>query len=191
MQTGYKIYIKGMVCDRCIIAVRDVFSHLHIPVTEVHLGAVTTITTLTPAHLEQVQEQLSRLGFSLLEDKRIQLVRRVKALVADVYAGNYDFPEDFRFSDLVLKKMHQDYKRVSSIFSAVEGITLEKYIIAFRIEKVKEMLVYSDASLSDIAFRLNYSSAQHLSGQFKSQTGLNPSYYKEIKASKDALRHHD
>ncbi|HVI47135.1 MAG TPA: helix-turn-helix domain-containing protein [Chitinophaga sp.] len=184
MLSDYKIYIRGMVCDRCIQAIRDVFHELEIPVTGITLGEVTTVSALTAPSLDAVKEKLLPLGFTLLEDRRTSLVRELKRMVEEVYSGDYDFPQDFRFSDMVVKKFNRNYNVISNIFSEMEGITLEKYIMAYRMEKTKELLVYTDASLADIAFRLGFSSAAHLSKQFKSNTGLNTSHYKTVRQGK-------
>jgi AraC family transcriptional regulator len=183
----YKIFIKGMVCERCILTIRQQLNDLKIPVANITLGEVTTVSALSSPDMEALQKKLGPLGFSLLEDKRTKLVRDVKALVEKVYSGEYDFPADFRFSDLVIAHLNKDYNSVSAVFSNLENTTLEKYIIEYRIEKVKELLVYTNDTLPDIAFKLGFSSAAHLSRQFKTQTGLNPSYFKEIRKSKLSL----
>ncbi|PSL45345.1 helix-turn-helix protein [Chitinophaga niastensis] len=184
MQHSYKILIKGMVCDRCILTIRQLFHELEIPFSNISLGEVTTVAALSLPDMTILEERLRPLGFTLLEDKKKKLIREVKALVELVYSGSYDFPDDFRFSDIVVANLNKDYNVVSTIFSAEEGITLEKYLIEYRIEKVKELLVYTADTLPDIAFKLGFSSAPHLSRQFKAQTGLNPSYFKEIRKSK-------
>ncbi len=188
MVSEYKIQIKGMVCDRCISAVREALQELHVPVTDVRLGEVTTVSALTAPDMEAIRTKLAPLGFDLVEDKRTKLVREVKMLVEQVYSGEYDFPQDFRFSDVVVKHFIRDYSSISQTFSAVEGITLEKYIMEYRVEKVKELLVYTSEPLSAIAFRLGFSSAAHLSRQFRSVTGLNASHFREMRREKEASR---
>jgi len=189
MLNNYRILIKGMVCDRCILAIREVFRELDIAVVNIRLGEVTTISALSAPDIAMLSKKLAALGFTLLEDKKTRLVRDIKSLIEQVYSGNYDFPDNFRFSDLVVSKLHKDYNTASGIFSAAEDVTLEKYIMEYRIEKTKELLVYTDETLADIAFKLGFSSAAHLSRQFKSTTGLNPSYFKEIRKTKLSLSH--
>jgi len=184
MRSDYKIFIKGMVCDRCILTIREQFNELKIPVNGISLGEVTTVSALSVPDMAALGERLSSLGFTLLEDKKTKLVRDVKSLVQKVYSGNYDFPPDFRFSDVVVTHLNKDYKSVSAVFMELENITIERYIIGYRIENVKELLVYTDNTLPDIAFKLGFSSAAHLSRQFREQTGLNTSYFKEIRKSK-------
>lgn len=191
MLSNYKVYIKGMVCDRCILTIRDAFRHLDIPVVNISLGEVTTVSALSAPDMDALGKSLSTLGFELLEDRKTKLVRDIKMLVEQVYSGNYDFPGHFRFSDVVVRTLNRDYDTVSSIFSAAEAITLERYIMEYRIEKVKELLVYTDETLSDMAYRLGFSSAAHLSRQFKAITGLNTSWFKEIRKTKQSLSHYE
>ncbi|MGX5817125.1 helix-turn-helix domain-containing protein [Chitinophaga lutea] len=179
-----RIFIKGMVCDRCIRAVRQALHDLDIPVTGVKLGEVTTVSALSAPDIKVLSEKLGQLGFSLLEDQKTALVRDIKLLVEEVYSGEFDFPDDFRFSDLLTRRLHREYGAASAIFSAAEGMTLEKYIMAFRMEKVKELLVYTARTLADIAWILGFSSAAHLSRQFKSYTGLNTSHFSALRKSK-------
>jgi AraC-like DNA-binding protein len=169
-----KLFIKGMVCDRCMVFVREAMESLGVPVQEVKLGEV--ILNADEGFEESVIEsRLASLGFGLVRDKQQQLVRAVKELVAEVYSGDFDFPYQFRFSELVEQRLKLNYDQVSGSFSQIEGVTIEKYILQQRVGKVKEMLVYSNSSLSDISFRLGFSSVAHLSNQFKKITGLNPS----------------
>ncbi|MFX1705682.1 AraC family transcriptional regulator [Chitinophaga sp. CC14] len=189
MLSNYKIFIKGMVCDRCILTIREVFRELNIPVVNINLGEVTTVSALSAPDIAILSKRLSVLGFTLLEDKKTRLIRDIKSLIEQVYSGNYDFPDNFRFSDLVVSTLNKDYNTASSIFSESEDVTLEKYIMEYRIEKTKELLVYTNYTLADIAYKLGFSSTAHLSRQFKSTTGLNPSYFKEIRKTKLSLSH--
>jgi AraC family transcriptional regulator len=176
-----------MVCERCILTIRQQLNDLKIPVTGISLGEVTTVSALSYPDMAALEEKLKPMGFTLLEDKKTKLVWDVKRLVEKVYSGDYDFPAGFRFSDVVVDHLNKDYNSVSAVFSVLENVTLEKFIIEYRIEKVKELLVYTDDTLSDIAFKLGFSSVPHLSRQFKSETGLNTSHFKEIRKSKLSL----
>lgn len=180
-----------MVCERCILTIREQLNNLKIPVNGISLGEVTTVSAISAPDMVALGERLRPLGFTLLEDKKTKLVRDVKALVEKVYSGNFDFPANFRFSDMVVTHLNKDYNSVSAVFSELEDIMLEKYIIEYRIEKVKELLVYTNDTLPDIAYKLGFSSAAHLSRQFKDQTGLNTSYFKEIRKSKLFLSRQD
>jgi len=184
MQSESQLFIKGMVCQRCIIVIKRELMDMGLNPVNVSLGEVTVITSDKAPDLHMIEERLNLLGFHLLEDKKVKTVNEVKKLVAQVYSGSYDFPDDFRFSDLVVSVFHKDYDTISSLFSLLEHKTLERFIIDFRIEKVKEFLVYTSYSLSHIAFKLNYSSVAHLSRQFKQHTGLTTSHFRDIQNQK-------
>ena len=163
-----------MVCDRCMVFVREAMESLGVTVQEIKLGEVI-LNAGESFDVSLIESRLASLGFGLVRDKQQQLVRAVKELVAEVYSGDFDFPYQFRFSDLVEQRLKLNYDQVSGSFSQIEGVTIEKYILQQRVRKVKEMLIYSTSSLSDISFRLGFSSVAHLSNQFKKITGLNPS----------------
>src|SRR6476620_4913640 len=158
MQTGAKLFIKGMVCHRCIIVVKKELEALGIIPSKVALGEVTIISALNEPDLAVIDARLKPLGFSLLEDIRVRVVREVKQLVEQVYSGHYEFSDPFRFSNLINKEFHRDYNSVSGLFTLLEQQTIEQYIINYRIEKVKEYLVYTQLTLSEIAYKLNFSS---------------------------------
>ena len=176
-----------MVCNRCISTVKNELENIGLHPTEISLGEVSFAATEIAA-LPLIQERLKPLGFSLVEDKRVKLVKDVKMLVEKVYSGDFDFPVRFRFSALAAESLQKDYDAISTIFSSVENITVEKHIIDFRIEKIKEFLVYTPQTLADIAFRLGFSSVAHLSRQFKIVTGFNPSHFKAIRDDKQRIR---
>lgn len=184
MESTTNIFIKGMVCNRCMLVIKNVLESLgHLPV-QVELGVVKIAGSAKEVDWIKVEQRLTLLGFDLLEDRKKKLVTEIKALVGEVYSGAFDFPDRFRFSAYVKERLNKDYDSISDVFIALEKKTIEQYMIEFRIDKVKEYLVYSNDTLSDIAFRLNFNSAAHLSAQFKQQTGLTPSYFKEIKRQK-------
>lgn len=184
MQNESQLFIKGMVCQRCIRVIKTKLEQLGIIPVKVDLGEITVITSKESGDTSLIEAALHPLGFQLLEDKKIKTVREIKELVALVYSGQYDFPIQFRFSDLVSGQLGREYGTLSALFTLLEHKTLERYIIDYRIEKVKELLVYTSLTLSDIAFKLNFSSVPHLSRQFRQYTGLTPSYFKEIKKAK-------
>lgn len=181
------IYIKGMVCQRCISSVTYQVKLLGIPIEEVTLGAVKIAVTVPFSDYDELNNKLLPLGFQVLENKRTKLARDVKQIVAEVYNGDFDFPIRFRFSELVSERLEKDYDYISQQFSAEEGTTIEKYVIDFRIEKIKEMLVYTSITLADISFQLGFSSVAHLSRQFKQQTGLNASHFRSVREQKEHL----
>ena len=187
MFTTQVLHIKGMVCQRCISTVAQLFTELGIPTAEVKLGQVVLGSPGNFSNLAILSHKLQQLGFSLLEDKKATLLNEIKDLVKEVYSGDYDFPYNFRFSILASNRLKLDYDAISAAFSAQEKITLEKYIINFRIEKVKEFLVYSTDTLDDISFKLGFSSMAHLSRQFKQVTGISPSYFRSLRSQKASV----
>ena len=182
-----KLYIKGMVCERCVSVVRDQLASMGLQLSDISLGEVSFSASTYMSDVSGIADKLGPLGFSILEDKKLKLTRHVKALVAEVYSGDFDFPTHFRFSELVSQRVQKDYDTISGLFSSAENITIEKYIIDFRVEKSKEFLVYTAQTLEDISFRLGFSSVPHLSRQFKAVTGFNPSHFRSIRKDKQRI----
>lgn len=174
------LYIKNMVCQRCQMVVKAELERLGLHPVNVALGeAAISETTLTKAQERQVAEALRTVGFELIDDKRSKLIEQIKKFIINTIHYS-DEPPTKNYSELLSKHLHYDYSHLSNLFSAVEGITIEHYIINQKIEKVKEMLVYDEYSLSQIAFQLGYSSTSHLSSQFKKLTGFTPSSFKKM-----------
>lgn len=179
-----KLIVKGMVCNRCVMVISSELQSLGYSTENIKLGEINIMNE--EIDLNKVEERLSSLGFSLVQDQRVKLVDEVKKMVEDVYSGEYDFPNNFRFSDLV-KNRWNNYEMISNAFIAVEKKTLETYIIQYRLDRAKESLVYTNDTLADIAFKLNYNSVAYLSAQFKRITGLTPSHFKEIKKERNSF----
>ena len=173
-----------MVCQRCIAVLRDQLEKIGLQPESIALGEVTFSDSYAVPDLRMIDEKIRPLGFSIVEDKNAKAIKAVKDLVEEVYSGDFDFPLHFRFSDLASERLKKEYDSISSLFSSLEKVTIEKYVINYRIEKVKEFLVYTSQTLADIAFRLGFTSVAHLSRQFKSVTGVNPSHFREIRAAK-------
>lgn len=174
------IHIKNMVCDRCIMSVRQQLDQLGLDYKNVQLGQVELSNGLTMDQLAQLKTSLEELGFELLDDKRSQVVEKIKTtIIALIHRSDGD---DFnlKLSAHLEDTIGLDYHYLSTLFSSVEGITIERYTILQRIERVKELIMYNEKNLSEIAFELGYSSVQHLSQQFKKVTGLTPSAFKEL-----------
>jgi AraC-like DNA-binding protein len=168
-----------MVCNRCITAVKALLDEVKLSYTAVHLGEVEVEKDPAPKQLEALREKLSVAGFELLDDTKKKLIEKIKTIIIkQVHYGKGD--ERFNLSHNLSSSLHKDYSYLSHLFSEVEGITIEKYLILQKIEKAKELLVYDEASLSQIAFDLGYSSVAHLSAQFKKITGLTPSHFKKL-----------
>jgi YesN/AraC family two-component response regulator len=176
-----KILIKGMVCDRCILSIKNELEKTGVQIADIYLGEATILHTEGLPDFHLLNEKLTALGFRFIEDKKEKIIRQVKELVKEVYSGDFDFPNHFRFSTFVESRIDKDYDTVSAFFTAAEKTTIEKYIVDYRIKKIKEYLVYSDLTLSDLSFKFGFSSVAHLSRQFKSHTGLNPSHFKDIR----------
>lgn len=168
-----------MVCNRCITAVENELDKLKLKVEDIKLGEVTLEKEPSEADKTKLENALIALGFEIIDDKKSKIIEKIKNLIIEVVHRQNNAIKT-NLSDLLSDKLHQDYNYLSNLFSEVEGQTIEKYFIAQKIEKVKELLVYDELSLSEIAFRLNYSSAAYLSNQFKKVTGLTPSHFKKV-----------
>lgn len=173
-----KLSVKNMVCNRCIMVVQQEFEKAGIKPLLVNMGEVQLSGELTEKQFENINNRLTGLGFEILNTQKQKLIERVKnVLIEKVQSGEVE--EHFSISDYLSRKLNKEYTQVSRLFSEVEGITIEQYFILQKIEKVKEWLVYNESTLSEIAWKLGYSSVAHLSGQFKKVTGMTPSQVKK------------
>ncbi|MCC9136920.1 helix-turn-helix domain-containing protein [Pontibacter silvestris] len=179
-----KLYIKNMVCDRCKKVVDEELSRLGYTVLGVGLGEAEVADSGKAVNMEEIREVMSVNGFDLLDDRKTQLIEKVKVAIIKLVHNREETDLHVNTSDYISEKVRADYNYLSSLFSSFEGITIEKYLILQRIEKAKELLVYNELSLKEIAYKLGYSSVAHLSNQFKKVTGLTPSHFKEIKDDK-------
>lgn len=177
------LFIKNMVCNRCIMVVQHEINKLGLEIKNMKLGEVTLEKELTSTERDALERALVPLGFQVIDDKKSRMIEQIKNVIIDL-VHYQDNESTTNLSDILSKKLNHDYNYLSSLFSEVEGTTIEKYFIAQKIEKVKELLVYDELSLSEIAFRLNYSSVAYLSNQFKKVTGLTPSHFKQIREDK-------
>lgn len=171
-------FIKNMVCARCERTVQRLLAKAGLKVKNVRLGEVDIEGEASPAILETLRHLLHAEGFELLDDRMSRLIGQIKNLIVQEIHHESQKPETMNFSDFLAKKTAHDYSHLSRLFSSVEGLTIEKYIIAQKIERVKELLVYDELTLSEIAWRLGYSSSQHLSNQFRQVTGMTPTQFK-------------
>jgi AraC-like DNA-binding protein len=174
------IFIKNMVCNRCISAVEKVFNDLEIPVTAADLGEVETAQNLSKTEIQKLNQQLQQIGFQILEDASKKLIEKVKKELI-IKINELDIAEDFLLSQFLAEKLSKDYSAISKTFSQNANITLEQFFILQKIEKVKELLLYDEFSLTEISSKLGYKSVQHLSAQFKITTGFTPSAFKKLK----------
>lgn len=179
-----RLYIKNMVCNRCIKVVRDELEDLGLLVEEVKLGEVKLAGEVEPDVMEVIEGKLNENGFALLDDKKAQMVEKIKSVVIDLVRHSEDDRPKLNYSHLIAERVGYDYNYLSTLFSSMESLTIERYVILQRIERVKELLVYNEHTLSEIAYMTGYSSVQHLSAQFKKITGLTPRHFKEIGKNK-------
>lgn len=187
MTDKMKIYVKNMVCERCCLVIENALKQLHLQYKTVALGEID-FSDYYREHLPiekqtLLSEQLLALGFSLLDDKKSKLVDNIKRLCL-LYIADIETPVKHVLSAYLSTTLQREYNYLSNLFTSVEGTTIEQYYIRLRVEKVKELLLYNEMSLSEIAFQLGYSSVAHLSGQFKKITGLTPSYFRSLKNQK-------
>lgn len=178
-----KLYIKNMVCDRCKMVVEAEMKGMGYHPLSVELGEVALAEELAEPQLQALDARLRQLGFERIDDKKSRLIDRVKTLILEL-VHQHDGKLKTNLSDYLSQHLHYDYNYVSNLFSEVEGTTIEKHFIAHKIERVKELLVYDELNLSEIAFKLHYSSVAHLSSQFKKVTGLTPSHFKNIRSQR-------
>lgn len=177
------LYIKNMVCDRCIMVVKSELKKLDIQTENVTLGKVALKQELSDDQIKMLNENLLARGFEVIDDKKSQIIEGIKNVIIEL-VHYQDSETKNNLSDILSNKLQHDYNYLSNLFSEVESTTIEKYFIAQKIEKVKELLGYDELSLSEIADSLNYSSVAYLSNQFKKVTGLTPSQFKQIKEDK-------
>ena len=178
-----KLYIKNMVCNRCITAVKLELEKFGYQPLTISLGEVLLSNQMTDSDKEIFNQHLKTLGFEIIDDERSRLIGQIKSSIIEiVHQQNSELKSNL--SDYLSSKLHHDYTYLSNQFSELEGVTIEKFFNAQKIEKVKELLVYDELSLSEIANQMNYSSVAYLSNQFKKVTGLTPTFFKNIKANR-------
>jgi len=178
-----KLNVKNMVCNRCIHVVKQELENAGVSYSNVGLGEVIVDNDLSKEKLALVASNLAKYGFEVLDNSRQQLIEKIKNIIIEQV--HYSTEEQrYNYSEILSKSLHKDYSYISSLFSEVEGITIEKYIINQKIERVKELIIYDELNLSEIAYKLGYSSVAHLSNQFKKVTGLTPTYFRQVGQNK-------
>ena len=174
------LYIKYMVSLRCKMIVKEELKKLGLKYVIVDLGMVEILEDITNEQREALKVNLLKSGLELLDDKKSILIERIKNVIIEMIHYSDEFPT-VNYSDYISEKLDYDYTYLANTFSEVKGITIQQYIIIHKIERVKELLLYDELNLTEISYKLNYSSVQHLSNQFKKITGLTPSYFKNLK----------
>src|SRR5450759_2830376 len=175
-----KLYIKYMVSNRCKIAVKEELKKLGLHFIIVDLGEVEIMENLSEEQREQVNIALFSIGLELMDDKRAILIEKIKNVIIEMIHYSDELPKT-NYSDYISAKLNYEYKYLSNLFSEVKSITIQQFIIIHKIERAKELLIYDELNLTEISYKLDYSSVAHLSNQFKKITGLSPSHFKQLK----------
>lgn len=175
-----KLYIKYMVSLRCKMFVKEELKKLGLHFIIVELGMVEILEDITQIQREQLRANLLKSGLELLDDKRSILIEKIKNVITEMIHYTDEFPK-MNYADYISEKLGYDYTYLANTFSEVKGITIQQFIIINKIERVKELLLYEELNLTEISYKLHYSSVAHLSNQFKKITGLSPSFYKKLK----------
>lgn len=169
-----------MVCIRCQMVVKAELEKLGLPYVDVKIGEANTIEEVSKEQLQKLDVALRKSGLELMDDKRSILVEKIKSAIIELVHYT-DEQIKVNLSDYLSEQLHYDYTYLANLFSEVKGITVEKFFLTHKIEKVKELIVYDELNLSEIAYKLHYSSVAHLSNQFKKITGLTPTHFKMLK----------
>ena len=180
-----KLYIKYMVSVRCKMDVQAKLDKLGLHYGQVDLGKVEFKQDISPEQLVQLQQELRQLGVELLDESKGQLIEHIQAVIIDMVHHADTLPK-IKNSDYISQQLKRDYAYLATLFSEATGVTIERSIIRHKMERVKELLLYGELNLTEIADKLNYSSVAHLSGQFKKETGLTPTFFKQLKHKKNS-----
>jgi AraC-like DNA-binding protein len=178
-----KLYIKYMVSLRCKMVVKEALEKLGLKYVILELGTVEVMHPLTDEERKNLHKTLLMSGLELMDDKKAMLIEKIKNVIIEMVHYTDELPK-VNYSDYISQKLGLEYTHISKIFSEVKGITIEQFIIAHKIERVKELLLYDELNLTQISYIMNYSSVSHLSKQFKKVTGLTPTFFKLLKDKK-------
>ena len=178
-----KLYIKYMVSIRCKMIVKDELKNLGLHFVNVNLGEVEIMEDITSLQREQFKTNLLKSGLEVMDDKKAVLIEKIKNVIIEMVHYTDELPK-INFSVYLSDKLNYDYTYLSNLFSETEGTTIEQFILLHKIERVKELIIYDELNLTEIAFKLHYSSVSHLSSQFKKITGVTPSFFKSLKNKK-------
>ncbi|WP_100612383.1 helix-turn-helix domain-containing protein [Confluentibacter lentus] len=175
-----KIYVKNMACESCKIFVKDALDELGISPAKVELGEIETKEDVCDEDKKKLNTQIKKAGMELLEKKQGVLIEKIRKVMVEYVSDSENRP-NIKFSVLLSEELNHSYTYLANFFSEVEATTIEQYIIALKIERIKELIIFGEDTFSEIANKLNYSSVAHLSSQFKKVTGLTPSHFKALK----------
>lgn len=168
-----------MVCDRCVLSVTDVLKKSNIEINKISLGNVVLKQNISEQKINEINKELIKLGFEIIYDEKFIIVEKIKTEIINLIYKDPETIEKTNISTFLVEHLNHDYTYLSSIFSKYNEITIEKYFILQKIERVKELISYNELNLTEISYKLGYKSSQHLSSQFKKITGLTPSEYKK------------
>lgn len=174
------IYIKNMACESCKVVVKNALEELEITPVKVELGEIETKEDITDKDKKELNKKIKMAGLELLENKQGILIEKIRKVIID-YVYNSDEKPNIKFSALLSKELNHSYTYLANFFSEVEATTIEQFIIALKIERIKELIIFGEDTFSEISYKLHYSSVAHLSTQFKKVTGLTPSHFKSLK----------
>lgn len=169
-----------MVSARCKTAVKDALRHLGFHFVLVDLGEVDVMEQLTPEQLAELQKELKKSGLELMDNKRAILIEKIKNAVVEMVHHSDEIVK-VNFSDYLEKKLNHDYTYLANLFSETQGTTIEQFVISHKVERIKELIIYGELNITEIAWKMNYSSVAHLSNQFKKVTGLSPTHFRNLK----------
>src|SRR5690349_24448469 len=175
-----------MVCIRCKMVVKDELNKLGLHFTSVELGEAEILEIISPLQQQQLKTGLLRSGLELMDDKKSVLIQKIKNVIIELVHYSEE-PLTINFSEYLSQQLHHDYTYLANLFSEVQGTTIEKFLIAHKIERVKELLVYNELNLTEIAYLMHYSSLAQRSTQFKKVTGLSPSHFKQLKDKRRSM----
>ena len=169
-----------MVSNRCKIAVKDELKKLGLHFIVVELGEVEIMEQISESQKQELKSALLVSGLELMDDKRAILIEKIKTIIIEMIHHS-DGEMKMKFSCYLSEKLQHDYTYLSNLFSEVQGVTIEQFLISHKVERVKELIIYDELNMTEIAWKMNYSSVAHLSNQFKKVTGLSPSHFKQLK----------
>lgn len=175
-----KIYVKNMACESCKVVVKAALEELEISPVKVELGEIETKEDVSAKEKKELNSKIKKAGLELLESKQGVLIEKIRKVMIE-YVYKSDEKPNIKFSVLLSEKLNHDYTYLANFFSEVEATTIEQFIIALKIERIKELIIFGEDTFTEIAYKLHYSSVAHLSTQFKKVTGLTPSHFKALK----------
>ncbi|MCX6220770.1 MAG: AraC family transcriptional regulator [Bacteroidia bacterium] len=178
-----KLYIKYMVSNRCKLAVKEELRRLGLHYILVDLGEIEIMEDITPEQKDELRAALLRSGLELMDDKRSVLIEKIKNAIIEMVHHSDEIIK-VNFSDYLSEKLSHDYTYLANLFSEIQGTTIEQFVINHKIERIKELIIYDELNITEIAWKMNYSSVAHLSNQFKKITGLTPSHFKQLKVKR-------